>query len=673
MPVVFTDDFNRANGPPGAGWTVQSGTWAIDGNMLKSSVAGIIRSNTAPAGANVCCFLQVPAYGGSVRTYAFRLRQSADFTYYALVQFSLNATNIVVTIAEATGGGQNTLATRTIAYSPGVSTFLMATASGDKLSGNVDSNDVLHVKSDAAVYQGTCAIVTSYSNTTVDDWWQYDLETDAWTISADAVEEIPGRYHVTLHNPAADWVAGIPGTPTFTCQAGTIVDQEVVDSETAKLTYDAPELKALEVFQDDYNGVTFPLVITNPAGASGTGEGGAGLTEQEHEILLKLETEVDQYLLEKVIYTDPWATLMGAAWWILGHDLEGQTYNFGDLVAAVLADDGSIATLLERVGLARDDIAALAGGEGYNLAGVQEAIRGAASRDLTAVYNLVAALPDPSTALTTIQNILWEIRTVAHSYTLESVVDAIAAARGAGNPDIAAVLTAIGNIPGADNQEVLDAIAAVRGTGSPDLASVLAAIAAVRGTGSPDIAAVLSAISAIDTSNDTAALAAIAAAIALIPTDPVHDVIEDLDAITSAISAVASAVSAVAAIVAALNRPVQTAKAPVWPGLANVAFGTPVSLDGGVTIEATMHGVVIELSTVPAETDRYMFDAEASYLHVGQVAFANDDGAFDAFQPFSFGKQVLCPLRMSSASKVVVRSALGVGGTVTPWTITTPA
>ena len=34
--TTFTDDFNRADGSPGAGWVQVSGTWSIISNQLSS-------------------------------------------------------------------------------------------------------------------------------------------------------------------------------------------------------------------------------------------------------------------------------------------------------------------------------------------------------------------------------------------------------------------------------------------------------------------------------------------------------------------------------------------------------------------------------------------------------------------------------------------------------------
>jgi hypothetical protein len=50
--TTFTDDFNRADGSPGANWTQVSGTWSIISNQLSSGSAGgtiILRATGAMA------------------------------------------------------------------------------------------------------------------------------------------------------------------------------------------------------------------------------------------------------------------------------------------------------------------------------------------------------------------------------------------------------------------------------------------------------------------------------------------------------------------------------------------------------------------------------------------------------------------------------------------------
>lgn len=108
---------------------------------------------------------------------------------------------------------------------------------------------------------------------------------------------------------------------------------------------------------------------------------------------------------------------------------------------------------------------------------------------------------------------------------------------------------------------------------------------------------------------------------------------------------------------------------PVWPGLDFVLLGDPVSIDTGVTITGPMDGVIVELGEVPPERDYYSFDSQLSYAHIGALAFADDNGAVEGFQPFSFGKHILTPTRLWQADACYLRADPFIVGTVTPWTV----
>jgi len=108
--------------------------------------------------------------------------------------------------------------------------------------------------------------------------------------------------------------------------------------------------------------------------------------------------------------------------------------------------------------------------------------------------------------------------------------------------------------------------------------------------------------------------------------------------------------------------------APVWPGLANVALGTPVVIADGAFIPGPMSGVVVHISAVPVPISYYPFGPLKSFVHAGAIAFVDDNG--DAEFPHTFGPEhdVICPKVMAIAAHAYLRSPSGVIGTVTPWT-----
>jgi len=671
VPVAFYDDFNRADGPPGGSWTVKSGTWSIVGNTLKSTVSGIIQSNTTPVGPNVCCFMTVPAYGGASRYYQFRMRVQADPTYYVGVAFTLNATNIQVAITEATGGAPATLASRTITYSPAVTTYLMASCSGNLISGNVDSGEWLTTRSDATIYQGYNALSTTYSNTVVDDWFQYDLDSGAWTVDAEEVIGQPGYYNVTLHNPSSDWTPGTPGSPIFTCRVGTIGTQEVVDSETAVLVYHMPDVRAVEVFNDPYNGNDFTMILSVPAGLGGDGGSGGGLTETQAATLASLDDYLAAYDVGTSGISGFWlklgaiSVLAGSAW----DSSDGSA--FGDTIAAILSSTDGLAVIKNRIDLIRSAQDALDGTGGYSLSSVQEVLRGASSRDLTQVYNLIANLaPADSTDVTEILNAIAAIRT-ANMWSLDSVktwieaietgsnqdvLDELARIRTANNWSLGTLYDLLDAIPTTDYTSTLSDIhgdiAAIPTNPITSLQSVLDAISAVRGTGSPDIAAVMSAIDAI-------------------PTNPITSLSDVLTAVSNLATSVSDKYTALLAAINALVSPEPTPTAPVWPGVENVTLGTPVNLGLTFASSQACDGVIISITGDSLARGLYDWGSITQHPRAGYISFVTDDGQYADPEPFSFPSHLVTPRNILHPDGFIGRARAGVTGTVTPWTLAT--
>jgi len=106
---------------------------------------------------------------------------------------------------------------------------------------------------------------------------------------------------------------------------------------------------------------------------------------------------------------------------------------------------------------------------------------------------------------------------------------------------------------------------------------------------------------------------------------------------------------------------------PLWPGLALVTLGTPVALSPGLTITEPMHGVLVELTSVPSVRGFYEYDDLKGWLNVGSLTFITDNGDAEPFQGLSFALAVYTPKSMAEAAGVKVRAGSGVAGTVTPW------
>lgn len=112
------------------------------------------------------------------------------------------------------------------------------------------------------------------------------------------------------------------------------------------------------------------------------------------------------------------------------------------------------------------------------------------------------------------------------------------------------------------------------------------------------------------------------------------------------------------------------ATAPVWPGLALVTLGTPVAFTGPTNVNVPMHGILIEIDSVPPGKPQYVFGSQTANGHIGAVAFIDDDQEMEYSQQLSFNYQVYCCQSMVIAGGVKLRCVPGVTGIITPWTIT---
>lgn len=109
--------------------------------------------------------------------------------------------------------------------------------------------------------------------------------------------------------------------------------------------------------------------------------------------------------------------------------------------------------------------------------------------------------------------------------------------------------------------------------------------------------------------------------------------------------------------------------APVWPGLAKVTLGAAQALADGITIPGPLHGVVIHIASVPVPISYYPFGALKSYVHVGGIAFVDDNLQAETVQPIGLAENVVTPRSMVRADHALLRLQSGVVGTITPWAI----
>ena len=110
-------------------------------------------------------------------------------------------------------------------------------------------------------------------------------------------------------------------------------------------------------------------------------------------------------------------------------------------------------------------------------------------------------------------------------------------------------------------------------------------------------------------------------------------------------------------------------QAPIWPGFANVTFGTTHHVTASTTINEPMDGVEIVITLVPPGTSFFDFHSEVSYRWIGALAFYNDDNSDETPQNLGFSGAIYMPKTMAHASGIDIRLKPGVEMDVFPFTI----
>lgn len=108
---------------------------------------------------------------------------------------------------------------------------------------------------------------------------------------------------------------------------------------------------------------------------------------------------------------------------------------------------------------------------------------------------------------------------------------------------------------------------------------------------------------------------------------------------------------------------------PVWPGLALVTMGSPVDIAAQITVDGPMDGVEVLITSVASNKPNVPYDTQMAYKFIGALAFVDDNGDVEPYQPLAFAQALYCPKFMTRATSVVVRADQSVVGTITPWVI----
>ena len=109
---------------------------------------------------------------------------------------------------------------------------------------------------------------------------------------------------------------------------------------------------------------------------------------------------------------------------------------------------------------------------------------------------------------------------------------------------------------------------------------------------------------------------------------------------------------------------------PIWPGLSGVTLGSAHAIaPPGEDITIACDGAIVEITGVPSWAGKFQFGAAISWRNIGAMSFTSDHGEEEFPQTWGFERVVFLPKAMAHASGYVYRAAVGVTGTITPFTI----
>jgi hypothetical protein len=651
--MAFGDDFERADGPLGANWTVTSGALAIaSGRMVGTTVSGAICNPLTASGdidvsiipslkpTDWCQHAIIIHWGGANGDYVF-LRVQVQATGYT-----------VVVLYHVGGGSDHVMATTTVAYDGKLHTFAIR-ARGNLYSALCDGvivcqgSDSTHHSGSLVVYQalhGSCSVEA--------------FNTVEYPASSMVVEPNPvwiggGLVQMTATGTVTGWTIGVPGSTTLTVDHGDISYQYTIDATHIRFTY-LPGLWIGTIqFTESQYGLTAEIDVTLTPPSTYPGA-------------LTLSAEAIAYI-ERSAVAESNPTIA----------------NREMVVASSVSDSSMLSTL----GSVRSSVA------DYTHT---ESSEPAVAKLVYLLWQIINGVNAPPTAPLTapsdttlkadsdaIQLALATLVT-ANQWTLGDVITQIT---GLGVPTIKDVIDALGDLPAPDLSSVLDAIAAVRGDGSPDLRTLADLVEGMRTVSNYTLAdvkdwigtpaqvpadatalAVMALVAALLLAAPTGGASVAAAAVA-VGAGPVLDIasIVELISLVGDVAAIASNLAEAKAAIDALAIPQGGPVPPVWVDADHATVGETVALANGLEVVGPLSGVLVVITGHPAGAGVYGFGDMRSWGHAGACAFRSAEGYYE--WPISLGpeNQLITPRSMQVAGGARFRVGSGYTGTVTPW------
>jgi len=648
---VFADNFERANGAPGNGWSDLSGTTSITNGALTCTTAGaVVNSNTYDENRHDVTVHVSGAGAAGVRsgpvvrtlaggTLGFNLSIRGTSRPYTL---SLRSSALVT-------GSEVTNVSLDILIPPMYALRLVW--DGGHVEGYY--NGELLIETDVASGFGEryAGVTMNGSSAPVQDFSCVAGAAVELAVSPTVIGNYGDCSELTLTGTNTDWTPGTPGSPVFTVNHGSISAQEVTSSTSATITYCPGNFLGSAIFTDPSTGATAAAVVTSdptvqpPTTGAGSlpqgvidwltmnAENNGNLVYSEQEVAATHETLSITGFFEKTLDTA----------YVTAGATPGATSTLNQLVLLWRLINGlyPVPTLPES---APNDLPLA-----HNIDFLHEklnALTGNGVDTLDSILNLLGGDP------------------FASHHTLLEAINGIATGN---NQDVLDAITAMKGDPLMTLKVIFDMVYLLDPTGTHNLGQILTAITDARGTDQPTIADVLAKLYKIQPGNvpdlvdiDThivqqttiqAMMDLLSLNIRGVQGHTILDVMTAIDGIE---------------LPAAIIPPQPPILDPTrWTMTMQEEF----AFDAPLVHTGDCHGIYYTCDPLSKGVKGYAVEDRYVIMGAGAVGFLNHDGYPETFQYLQYDHGYLVCRTMAKATGFILSSNIRLNGTIQPFTL----
>lgn len=272
--MLFSDNFNRADGPLGANWTVEAGAPSIASNrcVLGSNGAAHPTDVSITGDGYAQCVVYNPAGWSGTVYLDIKRNTGLGRAYYIGVTCQNGA--VLCALVRVTSQGTSNTGWNNVA----VGVMNDFTARIEYLGGNVivsiNNTEVYNIADNYNAAYSELRLSTGLGGCTVDNYAAGDTITRSMEVTPDPLWVGGGQTLMTATGTNTTWTPGTPGSSTITADHGTIDEQWTPSGTQIKFFYTPSEYIGPIVFteseyslQDTINSTALP-----PGGGGGAGQ-----------------------------------------------------------------------------------------------------------------------------------------------------------------------------------------------------------------------------------------------------------------------------------------------------------------------------------------------------------------------------------------------------------------